>query len=138
MSKKNRSHTIERLLKLAGEEKVIETPLLFIDFTGDRAAADMLAQLLRWSARPVEQDGWMAVPDYVWMRDLRLTRYAVRQGRARLEQMGLVTTVVRMRGSVPTLHYRLDLPALMTCWSDWCTTSQPQAQSTPDGKRARS
>jgi hypothetical protein len=93
--------------QFTGQANVITTPRAFIKFTGDHISAMLLAQVVYWSDRTDDPDGWFWKSDKEWAEELCLSSYQVRRATARLAELG-VEHAVRRHCGTPTSHYRLN------------------------------
>jgi len=113
----SKNDVVDTLLDLSGQRNVITVYRAFVDFTGDLAAAMMLSQLLYWTPRSPDPDGWIAKSDVAFAEELCLTTYGVRKGRKILEEMGFLHTEVKRFAGAPTLRYRIDQEFLFRKWT---------------------
>jgi len=97
------------ITRLVGQANVLTIPRIFIDLTGSHEAALLLSQILYWSERTRDPDGWFYKTAADWEAELALSEYQVRKARKVLEPLGLETKL-RAVNNVPVQHYRLDGP----------------------------
>ena len=114
----NRDSLLETLRRFAGQENSIVIPKPFVQFTGGIEPAMMLSQLLYWSERNGGR-GRVYKTDKEWADELSLTKYAVRQARAKLESLGILKTEIHRANGNPTVHYYLLEDALSEKWFLW-------------------
>lgn len=100
---------IRLISRLVGQANVLTIPRIFIDLTGSHEAALLLSQILYWSERTRDPDGWFYKTAADWEAELALSEYQVRKARKVLEPLGLETKL-RAVNNVPVQHYRLDGP----------------------------
>jgi len=95
-----------------GENRVLGLPQKYLFLTGDANSALMLSQLMYWSERTTNPDGWVfkSLPD--WKRELNLNRRTLEHARLRLKQLGLIETSLKQAYRSPTTHYRVCREAL--------------------------
>ncbi|PJF39386.1 MAG: hypothetical protein CUN54_08840, partial [Phototrophicales bacterium] len=96
--------------EIAGQRRMLTIPRLFIDLTGDHLAALLLSQIIYWSDRNPNNDGWFAKNAQEWHDELGLSEYQLRRATSRLKDFGVET---KRRPSVNhsggnTLHYRIN------------------------------
>jgi hypothetical protein len=127
MSRRNitRDSVTELFRRFAGQINTITIPRPYIDLCGgDHLAALLLSQILYWSDRTENPDGWFAKSYEQWHEELAMTQYQViraikgdRRNKNRhpsLTDFGVETKLLPSkfhRGS-PTLHYRVNLSKL--------------------------
>jgi len=96
-----------------GRAAVLALHREFVDLTGDVKAALLLSQLLYWTDRTTNPEGWIYKTHADWKQELGLTRAEVDRARLVLRICGVLEQKIRMAANgFRTLHYRLDLPTL--------------------------
>lgn len=92
-----------------GQDNSVVIPRVFIDWCGDMNTAALLAQILYWSERATDPDGWFYKSYAEWEDELGLTEYQARRSSKSLVQMGVgLETKVKKANGNPTVHYRID------------------------------
>ena len=81
-------HLIERF---AGQANVLTIPRLFIDWTGDHISALLLSQIIYWSSRTKDADGWFYKSAKDWEDELRISDYQLARATKKLRDAGVVT-----------------------------------------------
>lgn len=100
--------TIRALLRqFTGQENTLVVPRAFIKLTGDHVAALILNQVLYWSDRTTDPDGWFYKTAEEWEEELCISRFQLDRSRKVLTPLGL-RTELRKVGGAPKVHYRLD------------------------------
>lgn len=81
---------------------------------GDHLAALFLEQLLYWTERTNDRDGWIVKTYDEWESELGLSKYLVRRITESLKPYGVETKLYRspFHKMQPVLHYRVDLDVL--------------------------
>lgn len=82
-------------------------PRTFIDLTGDTQVASFLSQVLYWSDRTADPDGWFSKSYKQWKDEIGLSKFQVSRCASKLKPLGLETRVKKV-GKAPTVHYRID------------------------------
>lgn len=95
------------IARLAGQANILTIPRLFIDWTGDHISALLLAQVIYWSSRTEDPEGWFYKSAKEWEAELGISDYQLARATKKLAEAGL-TTKLKKAGGAPTLHYRLD------------------------------
>lgn len=98
----------------SGQNAMLVIPRAYIDLTGDLNAALLLSQIVYWSDRTQNEEGWFAKSYPEWQEELGLSEYQIRRAAKRLETLG-VTTKIKKFGGAPTVHYRLN----KVTFSEW-------------------
>jgi hypothetical protein len=101
--------------RLLGTGNVLVVHRFTIDMlSGDHLAALFLEQLLYWTERTNNPDGWIVKTYAEWQDELCLSKYLVGRIAQTLEPFGVETTVRRspFHKMQPALHYRVNLDAL--------------------------
>lgn len=71
----------------------------------------MLGQLVYWSDKTDDPDGWIWKVQKEWNEEIGLTRNEARRGRRRLVEAGVIEEKIR-KGIPPRNHYRVDFLSL--------------------------
>ena len=115
-----REHAFELINRATNNRHVAVVPRVFIDlFEGDHNAAMVLNQLLYWTDRTSDPEGWFYKTYTEWYKELGLSPYQMRRvinGDPRVENpkptlldIGLEVKRKRAPCGSPVIHYRLDL-----------------------------
>ena len=107
-------HLIERF---AGQANVLTIPRLFIDWTGDHISALLLSQIIYWSSRTKDPDGWFYKSAKDWEDELGISDYQLARATKKLQAAGVITKLRKVQGA-PTQHYRLDQDLFMNWISE--------------------
>lgn len=100
---------VKALIKqFAGQANTLVIPRVFIDLTGDHLAALLLSQILYWSDKTANPDGWFYKTADEWHEELGLSNFQVKRAAALLSQFGVETKVRKVK-LTPKMHYRIDL-----------------------------
>jgi hypothetical protein len=108
---------------------LLTTPLLVDFFDGDHNAAILLNQILYWTDRTSDPDGWFYKTHHDWFHELRFSAYQVRRvifgdhrvqsPKRNLWQVGLETVVRMAPNGRNATFYRLDVPQFIGLFVDW-------------------
>lgn len=103
-----RGDVLATIAQFTGQQRVLTIPRILIEFTGSLGAGLFLSQLLYWSGKTTNSDGWIFKTYAEWQDELTLSKYQVSKIAAQFEAAGwLQRTVKKAKGS-PTVHYRLN------------------------------
>ncbi len=114
-----RKHVFALLGESYGDKTLVLCPTAFVRlFNGDHQAAILLSQILYWSERTQDPEGWFYKSYADWRAETGLSEAQVRRivsgdPRVRspqltLRQLGIETVLKKVRRTgAPTLHYRL-------------------------------
>lgn len=116
--------------KVTGNRQVMLGHPLIVDFfEGDHNAAILLNQILYWSDRTTDPDGWFYKTYAQWESELRFSPYQVARvvrGDSRVQKykrtlwsLGLETEVRMAPNGRNATYYRLNKSAFMTAFTDW-------------------
>lgn len=112
----NQKIIFELLQKLTGQSNVLTIPRLFVElFDGDHGQALFLSQLIYWSDKGSNPDGWFYKTYTEWYQETLLSEYKVRKAVKLLESENIVKTKIKKANGNPTLHYKIDPKSL----HDW-------------------
>ena len=104
------------LARLLGQQNVLTVSReLIVALDHDIPAALLCSQLVYWTDRTEDPEGWIWKTYPQWHDELALTEYQVRRATDRLRKLGLVETKLAKVNGAPTLHYRFDLAE----FSEW-------------------
>ncbi len=122
---------VEGMIQQAtGSKDVILAHTILVDFfEGDHNAAIFLNQVMYWTARTANTDGWFYKTHHNWYDELRFSAYQVRRVifgddrvmkfRRTLWSLGLETMVRMAPNGRNATFYRLNLSAFMTTFVEW-------------------
>lgn len=119
-----RHQIFDLIRKLTGRDSVIVIPRVFISLLdGDYAAAGVLNQVLYWSDRTSDPDGWFYKSYEEWYAETGLSQYQInraingdkrrKSGKPTLASIGVKTKLKKSPKGAPTVHYRLDREAFV-------------------------
>lgn len=95
--------------QFTGQANTLVIPRVFITFTGDHLAALLLNQILYWSERTSDADGWFYKTAEEWETELGMSGFQVKRAAAILSKFGVETKVRKVK-TTPKMHYRIDMP----------------------------
>jgi hypothetical protein len=120
-----RSAVIALLAQFTGQQNVLTIPRALINVCGgDIPAALLLSQILYWSDRTTDPDGWFAKSYDDWNAEISMTEYQIKRaikgdkrrknGGLRLADIGVETKLSQSKyySNAPTMHYRIDAEKL--------------------------
>jgi len=125
---------------LTGQPNVLTIPRAFIAYTGSLEAALLLSQIIYWSDRTSNPQGWFWKSYREWEEELSLSKHKVNTAVNQIKSKGFLKTRVRKANGTPTLHYKLDANAFIASISVFLTmeSEKPSLSSNRDyssGKR---
>jgi len=98
---------VKELIKsFTGQAQMLTIPRPFIRMTGDHECALMLNQIIYWSERTDDPDGWFYKTHEDWADELEFTPAQVRRITKALEKVGVESRLKKHNGA-PKLHYRI-------------------------------
>jgi hypothetical protein len=104
----NLTNGLMALIKQLQYDDLATVEALLGDMTGNRVAAMMLRQLMRWWPKASNPDGWVYKSHQDWWAELRIKQSELPAANGALERVGVVIQLRKAEGA-PTKHYRLDL-----------------------------
>ena len=108
--------------------RIFTAPERFVERLGLRTAV-LLSQMLFWTDRTKDVDGWFSKTQKEWSRELHLSEYEVKDSIRKLRELGLVQMATRAVKYGTTNMVRVALDKL-TIW--WNSTHPPvEIQPTP-------
>jgi len=100
---------------LTGEKNLLVIPKIFVELIGDLESALFLSQLIYWSDKTKNKDGYVYKTYQEWEEEILLNEYKIRKARKRLEKLEILQTKIKKANGNPTVHYRIAPKALY----DW-------------------
>lgn len=97
----------ELIKQIAGQASVLTIPRVFISLTGDHISALLLSQIIYWSERTNDPEGWFHKTADEWLDEIGISGFQLKRALAVLEPFGVETKVKKV-GTAPTQHCRLD------------------------------
>lgn len=99
---------VKELIKhFTGQAQMLTIPRPFIRLTGDHECALMLNQIIYWSERTDDPEGWFYKTHDQWAEELELSPAQVRRIIKKLVEVG-VESKVRKHAGAPKLHFRVN------------------------------
>lgn len=105
---KMRDQILNLVKRISGQQNILVLPRLFIDLTADINSALLLSQLLYWSDRTQDPDGWVYKSHTDWHNEIGITRYSLGEAKAKLTKLGLIETKLKKANGAPTTHFRVN------------------------------
>lgn len=93
----------------SGQANTIAVPRLLCQFAGSLEGGTLLSQMLYWSDRGEDPDGWFFKSYVEWADEVFLTEYQVRKLTKQFEEAGILETKLKKANGSPTLHYRIKM-----------------------------
>lgn len=95
------------IARFSGQENMLSVPRAFCEATGSLEAGMLLSQLLYWSDKGHDPEGWFYKSYIEWSEHLFLTEYQVRKFSKQFEEAGFLEVKLRKVNGSPILHYRI-------------------------------
>ncbi len=96
------------LAELTGSKNTVAVPMAFVKLLdGDVSAAYLLSQLIYWSSRSSDKDGWIRKTYAQWLDEIGLSQYQIKRAATTLKPFGVQACKRQYKGA-PTMHYRVD------------------------------
>lgn len=93
--------------QFTGQANVLTIPRVFIEYTGSMKAALLLSQIIYWTERTGDKEGWFYKTYKDWEDELMMSEASIRRARKVLEKMGLIETKIKKANGNPTVYYKL-------------------------------
>jgi hypothetical protein len=113
-----RQQVIDLIQDTIGDKNATYYPMVFVQLVGNHAAAWLLSQILYWTDRTSDPEGWFYKSFDDWKQEGCLSRAQIeralygdprtRKARLTLAELGVETKVRRAPDGSPTTHYRID------------------------------
>lgn len=102
----NHNQAISIIKSLTGQANVLTIPRVFVDFMFSLDGALFLSQVIYWSDKGKDNEGWFYKSYDEWTSEICLSKYEVSKHSKRLQEMGLLETKLKKANGAPTVHYR--------------------------------
>ncbi len=79
------------ITRVAGQANVLTIPRLFIEWTGDHISALLLSQIIYWSSRTTDAEGWFYKSAKEWEEELGISDYQLTRATKKLADAGVTT-----------------------------------------------
>lgn len=108
------------LLKhFTGQQNILTTHRVLIEFTGSHSCGLLLSQMMYWSGRSQLEEGWVAKTYSEWQDEVLIPERTCRRLVSAFEKQGLIETKVMKFMGNPTLHFRVMDDALAEALVDF-------------------
>ncbi|UTY30499.1 hypothetical protein [Treponema putidum] len=117
-----KQQTIFNLLKNTfGQNNLLTVPTLLVKkLKGDHCAALFLGQLIYWTGKGSDSDGWIYKTYQEWEEELFIKKDKAMAIKKKLEALNLITTIVKKIGNTPVLHYKVNQETLIEFLLETC------------------
>jgi len=97
-----------------GQNNLLTVPTLLVKkLKGDHCAALFLGQLIYWTGKGANPDGWIYKTYQEWEEELFIKKDKAMSIKKKLEELNLITTMVKKIGNTPVLHYKVNQETLI-------------------------
>lgn len=88
--------------------------------TGSVESSLLLSQIIYWTDRTKNSDGWIYKTYQEWQEEIGLKKCRIISAKKKLESMGIIVTKVKKNyKGVPVIHYRLLVGSLLQTIDDY-------------------
>ncbi len=108
-----------------GQASILTIPRPFIDWTGDHITAMLLSQIIYWSPRTNDPDGWFYKTAREWREELAISDFQLKRATDKLISLGVIEMKLKKVAGAPTGHYRVDQTALVSWISEKLGNGNP-------------
>lgn len=108
----NREYVSDIIKSFVGQANVIPVHVTLVKFFEDWNAAILFSQLVYWSDRTTNDEGWIYKTADDWYEEIYLSRYQVKKAQERLEKMEVIETTIKKANGSPTTHYKVNFDKL--------------------------
>lgn len=110
---------VKALIKrFTGQSNILAIPRPFISFTGDHMVALFLNQVIYWSDRTTDPNGWFYKKAEDWQEELGISYYQLRRATRILRDKGVETKIKTVNG-IPHTYYRLNDEVFMQSFMEF-------------------
>lgn len=119
--------------QFTGQNNVITINVPLVEFAGDLETGLFLSQLIYWSDRGTRSDGFFYKTDKEWHQEIMLSKYSVRKSRKKLEELGLLETMIKKANGNPTVHYKFNKELFAEMFISFLRNRKNELAKTEDG-----
>ena len=101
----NQQAMIELIKATSGQANILTIPRPYIEFMGSLDGGLFLSQLIYWSDRGGQGDGWFYKTYLEWEAETTLSKYEIGKQAGILKDKGILETKVKKANGAPTVHY---------------------------------
>jgi len=106
MTERTNGDQIDTLLRaFAGQHNTLVVYRPFVEFMGTHVGALFLSQLIYWSDRTSNPDGWFHKSYAEWETEIGASRHRVSGAIKKCKKMGFLETKVQKVNGVPKMHF---------------------------------
>ena len=119
-----------------GQNNLLTVPTLLVKkLKGDHCAALFLGQLIYWTGKGANPDGWIYKTYQEWEEELFIKTDKAMAIKKKLEELNLITTMVKKIGTTPVLHYKVNQETLIEFLLE---TREKEGDDKPEDKEPKS
>lgn len=116
-----------------GQNNLLTVPTLLVKkLKGDHCAALFLGQLIYWTGKGANPDGWIYKTYQEWEEELFIKKDKAMAIKKKLEELNLITTMVKKIGNTPVLHYKVNQETLIEFLLETC---EKEGDDKPEDKK---
>lgn len=116
-----------------GQNNLLTVPTLLVKkLKGDHCAALFLGQLIYWTGKGANPDGWIYKTYQEWEEELFIKKDKAMAIKKKLEKLNLITTMVKKIGNTPILHYKVNQETLIEFLLETC---EKEGDDKPEDKK---
>lgn len=105
----NRQDVINLIKAVSGQANVLTIPRALVEYTEGLDRGLLLSQIIYWSDKTNDPDGWFYKTYAEWQQEICLSEYEVRRNAKWLVEKDILQIKVKKApNGNPTVHYRLD------------------------------
>ncbi|MDF2791087.1 MAG: hypothetical protein K0S80_4189 [Neobacillus sp.] len=120
--------------QFTGQNNVITINVPLVEFAGELETGLFLSQLIYWSDRGTRSDGFFYKTDEEWHQEIMLSKYSVRKSRKKLEELGLLETMIKKANGNPTVHYKFNKDLFSEMFISFLRNRKNESLKTENGK----
>ena len=99
--------TFNLIKELTGQSNILSIPRIFIEYTGTWETAVLLSQLLYWTGKQEDKNGWIYKTYKEWESEKAIKENVLRKAAKKLIVMNILETKVKKANGNPTVHYKI-------------------------------
>ena len=108
--KQDNHKILKQLIKdTSGQENILAIPRKYIDFMGSLNGGIFLSQLIYWSDKTKNSEGYVYKTYDEWEKEIAVSKYHINKETKKMIKMGFLETKIKKANGNPTVHYKFNI-----------------------------
>ncbi len=108
--KQDNHKLMKQLIKdISGQENILAIPRKYIDFMESINGGIFLSQLIYWSDKTKNPEGYIYKTYEDWEKEIAVSKYHINKETKKMIKMGFLKTKIKKANGNPTVHYKFNI-----------------------------